>query len=196
MKKTKDKSPLAILQSLLSTSIFLPERTTRNSLSTTLFITAYNLALVCCNCTFETHLKKEKLRKGPRSFIFPTVTCFISSFLIGSYQPASIRFLLSSLSTKNTYKCLSQWQRPAPHISCLPLGNNPDNPDIRYFYWQILLVVLDKSNSELATFVNTSSVRKGILSLPFHSCWLNWGKQTHHFSVKLIQLNPNCVLQY
>lgn len=108
MKKTKDKSPLAILQSLLITSIFLPERTTRNSLSTTLFITAYNLALVCCNCTFETHLKKEKLRKGPRSFIFPTVTCFISSFLIGSYQPASIRFLLSSLSTKNTYKCLSQ----------------------------------------------------------------------------------------
>lgn len=143
---------------------------------TILFITAYNLALVCCNCTFETQLKKEKLRKGPRSFIFPTATCFISSFLIGSYQPASIRFLLSSLSTKNTCKCSSQWQRPAPHISCLPPGDNPDNPDIPYFYWQILLVVLDRSNSELSTFVNTSSVRKGILSLPFHSCWLNWGK--------------------
>lgn len=52
--KTKHKSSLLILQTVLCTLIFLLGRTTGNSV--TLFITAYNLAVVCHNCNFESQL--------------------------------------------------------------------------------------------------------------------------------------------
>lgn len=130
IKKTKDKSPLARLQSLSSWE------NNWKLIPIILFITAYNLAVVCCNCTFETQLKKEKLNEEKiQKIYFSNSDLFYFRFLIWSYYPASFKFILSSLSTKNIMQMFITITKTKNSYLLFASGQQPWLP--RYWIFQL-----------------------------------------------------------